>query len=79
MQLRKFATLQNLCNAHSPSVFSSNWFLLCTCSFEFGSGSSYLNWLEDNGVIGLKNCKNIHKYMIISIAGTLAYQLGYLS
>ena len=49
------------CNAHSPSVFSSNYHLLCSCSFELGSGSSHLNWLEDSGTIGLQNYKNIHK------------------
>ena len=49
------------CNAHSPSVFSSNFHLLCSCSFELGLGSSHLNWLEDSGTIGLQNYKNIHK------------------
>ena len=48
-------------NAHSPSIFSSNFHLLCSCSFELGSGSSHLNWLEDNSTIGLQNYKNIHK------------------
>ena len=72
------ATLQNLYNAHSPSVFSSNCLLLCIRCFEFGSGSSYLNWLEDKGVIGLQNCKQYPQHMISSIAGTLVYQLGYL-
>ena len=42
-RLRKFTTLQNLCNAHSSSVFSSNCLLICTCNFEFDSSSSYLN------------------------------------
>ena len=49
------------CNAHFPSVFSSNCHLLCSCSFELGSGSSHLNWFEDSGTIGLQNYKNIHK------------------
>ena len=75
----KFATLQNLCNAHSPSVFSSNCLLLCSCSFEFNSGSLHLNWLEDNGVIGLQNYKTYPQNMISSIVGTLVCQLGYLS
>ena len=43
------------CNAHSPSVFRSNFRLLCSCSFELGSGSSHLNWLEDSGTICLQN------------------------
>ena len=77
--LQKFATLQNLCNAHSPSAFSSNFLLLCTCSFEFNSGSSHLNWLEDNGIIGLQNYKKYPQNMISTIVGTLVYQLGYLS
>ena len=71
-RLRKFKTLQNLYNAHSPSEFSSNFLLLCTCSFKFGSGSLYLNWLEDNDVTGLQNCKKYPQHMISSIAGTLA-------
>ena len=33
----------------------------CLCSFELGSGSSHLNWLEESGTIGLQNYKNIHK------------------
>ena len=45
----------------SPSFCSSNCLLTCTCSFEFGSGSSYLSRLDDNGVIGLQNLKNNHK------------------
>ena len=61
----KFVTLQNLCNAHSPSVFNTNCLLLCLCSFEFGLGSSHLNWLEDNGIIGLQNYKNIHKILLV--------------
>ena len=76
---KKFATLQNLCNAHSPSVFSSNCLLLCSCSFKFNSSSSYLNWLEDNGVIGLQNYKKYPQNMISSKVGTLVCQLGYLS
>ena len=49
------------CNSHSPSVFSSNCHMLCSCSFELSSGSSHLNWLEDSSTIGLQNYKNIHK------------------
>ena len=46
----------------SPSVFSSNFLLTYTCSFEFGSGSSYLSSLDDNGVIGLQTTKITTKY-----------------
>ena len=42
-------------------------------------GSSHLNWLKENGTIGLQNYTNIHKNVISSIVGTLVYQLGYLS
>ena len=55
-----------LCNAHSPSVFSSNCHLICSCSFELGSRSSHLNWLEDSGTIGLENYKNIHKILLVA-------------
>ena len=67
------------CNAHPPSVFRSNCHLLCSYSFELGSGSSHLNWLEDSGTIGLQNYKKYPQNMISSIVGTLVYQLGYLS
>ena len=50
-----------LCNFQFPSVFSSNCYLLYPCSYELGSGSSHLNWLEESGTIGLQNYKNIHK------------------
>ena len=53
--LRNFATLQNLYSAHSPSIFSSNCLLICTCIFEVSLGSSYLSRFDDNGVIGLQN------------------------
>ena len=45
----------------SPYVFSSNYLLSYTCSFEFGSGSLYLSRLDDNALIGLQNYKNNHK------------------
>ena len=74
-----FATSKILCNFDSPFVFSSNFYLLCPCSFELGSGFSHLNWLEESGTIGLQNYKKYSQNMISSIVETLVYQFGYLS
>ena len=73
-----FTACKILCNFHSSSVFSSNCYLLCPCSFELGSGSSHLNWLEERGTIGLQNYKKYSQNVISSIVRTLV-QLGYLS
>ena len=46
-----------------PSLlhFYSKSPLVRLCIFEFGSGSSCLNQIEDNEVFGLQNYKNSHK------------------
>ena len=57
-----FVTLQNSYYSALLPHFSSNFLLICTCSFEFGSGSSYLNRHEEYGVIGMQNYKISTKY-----------------
>ena len=59
--------------------FCSKFPLVRSCIFEFGSGSSCLNLIEDNEVFGLQNYKNSYKNVISSKAETSMYQLGYLS
>ena len=64
-----------------PSLqhFCSKFPLVQSCIFEFGSGSSCLNRIENNEVFGLQNYQNSYKSVISSEARTSMYQLGYLS
>ena len=91
MQECRGAVLRNLqvANFRNPAKFSlcfpslqyfcSKFPLVRSCIFEFGSGSSCLNRIEDNEVFGLQNYKIATKNVISSKVGTLMYQLDYLS
>ena len=56
--LRNFATLQNFHSLLSLLHFFSKSTLILSCIFEFGSGSSCLNQIEDNEVFDLQNYNN---------------------
>ena len=57
-RLRIFATLQNFHSLLSLLHFFSKSTLIRSCNFEFGSGSSCLNLIEDNEVLDLQDYNN---------------------